>query len=134
MMTIRSPGQAAPNNTRGTSRSGVVRPRDAHLPNAELAFVDATAVSPGFLRPADPGDGDGDGEGDSDGDGEGDGRPASSAAGRDLIAAYAEFVDSLTRPALLPRAMAMGALTADKDLDVSSTRWGEHLGEVNKNL
>ena len=51
----------------------------------------------------------------------------------DLIAAYAEFVDSLTRPALLPRAMAMGALTADKDLDVEHPL-GEHLGEVNENL
>ncbi len=51
----------------------------------------------------------------------------------DLIAAYGEFVDSLTRPALLPRAMAIGALAADKGLDVEH-RLGEYLGVVNQNL
>lgn len=51
----------------------------------------------------------------------------------DLIAAYGEFADSLTRPALLPRAMALGALAADKGLDVEY-QLGEYLGQVNQSL
>jgi hypothetical protein len=51
----------------------------------------------------------------------------------DLIAAYGEFVDSLTRPGFLARAMALGALAADKGLDVEY-RMGEHLGVANQSL
>ncbi|MGW7680619.1 enoyl-CoA hydratase/isomerase family protein [Kribbella sp. NPDC054772] len=51
----------------------------------------------------------------------------------DLIASYGEFVDSLTGPGLLPRAMALRALTADKGLDVEY-QLGEYVGEVNQNL
>ncbi len=42
-------------------------------------------------------------------------------------------MDSLTRPALLPRAMALGALAADKGLDVEY-QLGEYLGVINQNL
>jgi enoyl-CoA hydratase/carnithine racemase len=51
----------------------------------------------------------------------------------DLIASYGAFVDTLTGPALLPRAMALGALAADKGLDVEY-QLGEYLGQVNQNL
>ena len=51
----------------------------------------------------------------------------------DLIAAYGAFVDSLTGPRLPPRAMALGALAADKGLDVEY-RLGEYLGVINQNL
>src|SRR4051812_25206989 len=51
----------------------------------------------------------------------------------DLIASYGEFTDSLTRPGLLPRAMALGALAADKGLDVEY-QLGEYLGLINQNL
>ncbi|WP_327582973.1 enoyl-CoA hydratase-related protein [Nonomuraea sp. NBC_00507] len=51
----------------------------------------------------------------------------------DLIASYGAFVDSLTSPGLLPRAMALGALAADKGLDVEY-QLGEYLGQINQNL
>ena len=51
----------------------------------------------------------------------------------DLIASYGEFTHSLTRPGLLPRAMALGALAADKGLDVEY-RLGEYLGVINQDL
>src|SRR5690349_8244508 len=51
----------------------------------------------------------------------------------DLIASYGEFVNSLTSPALLARATALGALAADKGLDVEY-QLGEYLGQVNQNL
>src|SRR3954453_16083827 len=51
----------------------------------------------------------------------------------DLIASYDAFVDSLTRPALLARAMALGALAADKGLDVEY-QLGDYIGVINQNL
>ena len=51
----------------------------------------------------------------------------------DLIAAYGEFADSLTRPGFLARAMALGALAADKGLDVEY-QMGEYLGVANQSL
>ena len=51
----------------------------------------------------------------------------------DLIASYGAFVDSLTGPGLPPRAMALGALAADKGLDVEY-QLGEYLGVINQNL
>ncbi|MDP4510174.1 enoyl-CoA hydratase/isomerase family protein [Nonomuraea turcica] len=51
----------------------------------------------------------------------------------DLIASYGAFVDSLTGPGLLPRAMALGALAADKGLDVEY-QLGEYLGQINQSL
>ena len=44
-----------------------------------------------------------------------------------------QFVDSLTGPGLLPRATALGALAADKGLDVEY-QLGEYLGVINQNL
>ena len=51
----------------------------------------------------------------------------------DLIASYDAFVQSLAGPALLRRATALGALAADRGLDVEY-RLGEYLGEVNRSL
>lgn len=51
----------------------------------------------------------------------------------DLVDSYDAFVQSLSRPALLSRATALGALAADKGLDVEY-RLGEYLGEVNRSL
>lgn len=51
----------------------------------------------------------------------------------DLITAFGEFAESLARPALLARATALGALVADKGLDVEY-QLGEYLGQVNQGL
>jgi enoyl-CoA hydratase/carnithine racemase len=49
----------------------------------------------------------------------------------DLITAYGEFADSLTNPGFLARAAALGALVADKGLDVEY-QLGEYLGLANQ--
>jgi enoyl-CoA hydratase/carnithine racemase len=51
----------------------------------------------------------------------------------DLIASYNAFVDAIAGPALPPRAMAIGALAAEKGLDVEY-QLGEYIGQVNQNL
>jgi enoyl-CoA hydratase/carnithine racemase len=51
----------------------------------------------------------------------------------DIVAAYGEFVDSLTHPGFYARAGALGALAADKGLDVEY-QLGEYLGQVNQAL
>ncbi len=49
----------------------------------------------------------------------------------DLVTAYGEFADSLTQPGFLTRAAALGALAADKGLDVEY-QLGEYLGLANQ--
>ncbi|WP_238413114.1 enoyl-CoA hydratase-related protein [Saccharothrix deserti] len=49
----------------------------------------------------------------------------------DLVTRYGEFVDSLTNPGYLVRAAALGALVADKGLDVEY-HLGEYLGLANQ--
>jgi enoyl-CoA hydratase/carnithine racemase len=51
----------------------------------------------------------------------------------DLIKAFGEFANSLTTPGFLTRAMALGALVADKGLDVEY-QLGEYVGLANQNL
>jgi enoyl-CoA hydratase/carnithine racemase len=51
----------------------------------------------------------------------------------DLIASYGAFVESVAGPGLPPRAAAIGALAADKGLDVEY-QLGEYIGVVNQNL
>jgi hypothetical protein len=51
----------------------------------------------------------------------------------DLVTAYGEFADSLTRPGFLARATALGALAAEKGLDVEY-QLGEYLGLANQSL
>lgn len=49
----------------------------------------------------------------------------------DLVTAYGEFADSLTKPGFLARTTAVGALVADKGLDVEY-QLGEYLGLANQ--
>ena len=49
----------------------------------------------------------------------------------DLVGAYREFVHSLTNPGFLARAAGLGALVADKGLDVEY-RLGEYIGLANQ--
>ena len=49
----------------------------------------------------------------------------------DLVTAYGEFADSLTHPGFLTRAEALGALVAEKGLDVEY-HLGEYLGLANE--
>jgi enoyl-CoA hydratase/carnithine racemase len=51
----------------------------------------------------------------------------------DLITSYGEFVQTLTTPGFLARAMALGALAADKGLDVEY-QLGEYVGLANQGL
>ena len=51
----------------------------------------------------------------------------------DLISSYGEFTQSLTTPGFLARAMALGALVADKGLDVEY-QLGEYVGLANQGL
>lgn len=53
--------------------------------------------------------------------------------GADLVTAYGEFADSLTHPGFFARAGGLGALAADKGLDVEY-QLGEYLGQVNRTL
>lgn len=51
----------------------------------------------------------------------------------DLVAAYGQFVDSLTHPGFLARAAGLGALVGEKGLDVEY-QLGEYLGVANRPL
>jgi hypothetical protein len=51
----------------------------------------------------------------------------------DLVAAFGEFAATLTQPGFAARAGGLGALVAEKGLDVEY-QLGEYIGLVNENL
>jgi enoyl-CoA hydratase/carnithine racemase len=51
----------------------------------------------------------------------------------DLVAAFGEFADTLTQPGFAARAVGLGALAAEKGLDVEY-QLGEYIGLVNETL
>jgi hypothetical protein len=134
-----SPAAAVPSDSRGPSAATGRSRRSSAAPTATPTWPSAggghaspagrgirrfrrrDGRPPRFLRPA------------GVGDRQGDDRPATLPPDADLIAAYGEFADSLTRPGFLARAMALGALAADKSLDVEY-QMGEYLGVANQSL